>query len=237
MRSDSRPPKSGAACVHAGYSPADAARRARLLDQRHGESSRDRMRRIFRNVPVIYGFSSTAPLGPTAASRLGRYFQSAPAAEVGNGRPSPRLLGQFAAESMIVVSGIDDADPHAVYRREESDTARYSGESNPPDERKLQIGETVMKLADEIGRPASQVALNWLRQRQALIIPIIGARRAAQIQDNLKCLDWQLTGEQIARLDEATKIELGFPHDFLANEFVRQIVFGGTHAAIDNHRG
>lgn len=117
------------------------------------------------------------------------------------------------------------------------DTARYSGESNPPDERKLQIGETVMKLADEIGRPASQVALNWLRQRQALIIPIIGARRAAQIQDNLKCLDWQLTGEQIARLDEATKIELGFPHDFLANESVRQIVFGGTHAAIDNHRG
>ena len=94
-----------------------------------------------------------------------------------------------------------------------------------------------MKLADEIGRPASQVALNWLRQRQALIIPIIGARRAAQIQDNLKCLDWQLTGEQIARLDEATKIELGFPHDFLANESVRQIVFGGTHAAIDNHRG
>ena len=40
------------------------------------------------------------------------------------------------------------------------DTARYSGEGNPPDERKLRIGETVTKLADEIGRPASQVALN-----------------------------------------------------------------------------
>jgi aryl-alcohol dehydrogenase-like predicted oxidoreductase len=118
-----------------------------------------------------------------------------------------------------------------------SDTVRYSGESNPPDERKLRIGETVAKLADEIGRPASQVALNWLRQRQALVIPIVGARRASQIQDNLKCLDWQLTGEQIAKLDEATKIELGFPHDFLTNEFVRQTVFGGTHAAIDNHRG
>ena len=112
-----------------------------------------------------------------------------------------------------------------------------NGESNPPDERKLRIGETVTKLAEEIRRPASQVALNWLRQRQALIIPIIGARRATQIQDNLKCLEWQLTGEQIARLDEATKIELGFPHDFLANESVRQIVFGGTHAAIDNHHG
>jgi aryl-alcohol dehydrogenase-like predicted oxidoreductase len=115
------------------------------------------------------------------------------------------------------------------------DTARYSAEGNPPDERKLRIGETVTKLADEIGRPASQVALNWLRQRQTLTIPIIGARRATQIQDNLKCLEWQLTSEQIAKLDEATKIELGFPHDFLTNDFVRQIVFGGTQTAIDNH--
>lgn len=51
------------------------------------------------------------------------------------------------------------------------DTVRYSGEGNPPDERKLRIGETVLKLAEEIGRPASQVALNWLRQRQALHYP------------------------------------------------------------------
>ena len=80
------------------------------------------------------------------------------------------------------------------------------------------------------------MALNWLLQRQSLVIPIIGARRATQIQDNLKCLDWQLTGEQIAKLDEATKIELGFPHDFLTNDFVMQMVFGGTYAAIDNHR-
>jgi hypothetical protein len=49
-------------------------------------------------------------------------------------------------------------------------------------------------------------------------------------------LDWQLTDEQLAKLDEATKIELGFPHDFLTNDFVRQMVCGGTHASIDNHR-
>jgi aryl-alcohol dehydrogenase-like predicted oxidoreductase len=47
-----------------------------------------------------------------------------------------------------------------------SDTARYSGEGNPPDESRLRIGEAVTELAGEIGRPASQVALNWLRQRQ-----------------------------------------------------------------------
>ena len=59
------------------------------LDQLHGESSRDRMRRIFTNVPVIYGFSSVAPLGPTAATLLGRYLQPSSIAEVGNGRASP----------------------------------------------------------------------------------------------------------------------------------------------------
>ena len=117
-----------------------------------------------------------------------------------------------------------------------ADTARFSSEGNPPDERKLRIGETVTQLANEIGRSASQVSLNWLRQRQAVVIPIIGARRAAQIEDNLKSLDWQLTDEQLAKLDAATKIELGFPHDFLSNDFVRQMVFGGTHASIDNHR-
>ena len=125
---------------------------------------------------------------------------------------------------------------YAKQDKSKPDTTRYSAESNPPDERKLRVGERVTELAGEIGRPASQVALNWLRQRPVPTIPIIGARRAAQIEDNLKCLDWQLTGEQIAKLDEATKIELGFPHDFLTDDFVLRMVFGGTHASIDNHR-
>src|SRR5512143_3685840 len=88
-------PEVGRSLVRSGYSPAEAERRARALDQRHGESSRDRMRRIFHHVPVIYGFSSTAPLGPEAATLLGRYFQSTSAAEVGRGRPSSKLLGYF----------------------------------------------------------------------------------------------------------------------------------------------
>ena len=37
---------------------------ARVLGERHADSNRDRMRHIFKDVPVIYGFSSKAPLGP-----------------------------------------------------------------------------------------------------------------------------------------------------------------------------
>ena len=50
--------------VRSGHSRADAERLAKVLGERHGESSRDRMRQVFKDVPAIYGFSSVAPLGP-----------------------------------------------------------------------------------------------------------------------------------------------------------------------------
>ena len=104
--------------IRSGYSPADAQRLARALDRRHAESSRDHMRRIFTNVPAIYGFSRLAPLGPTAATLLNRYFDSASPPDVGSGRPNPRLLGQFAASTMVVASGLTESDPDAEFRRE-----------------------------------------------------------------------------------------------------------------------
>ena len=104
--------------VRSGHSQADAERLAQVLNDRHVESNRDGMRRIFPNVPVIYGFSGQAPLGPVAATHLDRYFQATSAADVGSGNPSPALLGYFGAHSMTVTSGLGDADPRAGYRQE-----------------------------------------------------------------------------------------------------------------------
>jgi hypothetical protein len=101
-----------------GHSPADAAQLARLLNERHAESNRDRMRNIFKDVPVIYGFSSKAPLGPIAATTLQRYFNAGYAHEIGSGRPSAKLLSLFAPVSMTVASGASDADAHAAFRRD-----------------------------------------------------------------------------------------------------------------------
>src|SRR5512140_2407105 len=50
--------------VREGHAPKEAKRQLQSLDAAHGESSRDRMRQVFKGVPVIYGFSSVAPLGP-----------------------------------------------------------------------------------------------------------------------------------------------------------------------------
>jgi hypothetical protein len=104
--------------VRSGHSRADAENLAQALGVRHGESSRDRMRQVFKDVPVIYGFSSVAPLGPTAASLLQRHFQSAGTAEVGNGRPNARLLGTFAGHSMVAINGVTSSDPLAAHRQD-----------------------------------------------------------------------------------------------------------------------
>jgi hypothetical protein len=104
--------------VRSGHSPADAERLSRALNEQHGGSNRDRMRHIFKDVPVIYGFSAKAPLGPSAASTLDRYFQSGSGSEIGSGRASPKLLSLFAPSSMTVASGLSDAEPQASYRRD-----------------------------------------------------------------------------------------------------------------------
>lgn len=104
--------------VREGRSPVEADRLARLLSSGHGESSRDRMRLVFKDVPVIYGFSSSAPLGPAAASTLSRYFQAAGPGEIGNGHANSRLLAHFSPLGMVVARGMTDADPHADMRQD-----------------------------------------------------------------------------------------------------------------------
>ncbi|MBK7543611.1 MAG: aldo/keto reductase [Candidatus Competibacteraceae bacterium] len=104
-------------------------------------------------------------------------------------------------------------------------------------ERNLDIAAAVVKLAEEIDRTPSQVAINWIRQqRRGVIIPILGARKLSQLQDNLAALDFLLSDEQLRRLDAASAIAPGFPHDFLTREGVRQVIYGNTLPSIDNHR-
>ena len=100
-------------------------------------------------------------------------------------------------------------------------------------DRDLKIAETVQEIAREIGKSPAQVALNWLRNRPNSVIPIIGARKLSQLQDNLACVDFNLTGEQLQRLDNISAISLGFPHELLASQFVRDILLGGVAAQLD----
>jgi hypothetical protein len=101
-----------------GHSRAEADRISRLLGTRHSDSSRTRMRMVFKDVPAIYGFSTPAPLGPQAASTLNRAFQGGAAADVGRGRASNRVLSSFTPLGMRMAQGMTDTDPNAAVRKD-----------------------------------------------------------------------------------------------------------------------
>ena len=98
------------------------------------------------------------------------------------------------------------------------------------------LAAELISLAEEIERTPAQIAINWARQQPYLVIPIIGARSEKHLLDNIGCLDFELTPEQMARLNHASPIDLGFPHSFLGSDHVRGLIFGKTFAQIDNHR-
>ncbi|BBI33535.1 aldo/keto reductase [Cohnella abietis] len=109
-------------------------------------------------------------------------------------------------------------------RPEDSKRADFIGESLSETNRS--ILETVESIAQEIGKTPAQVALNWIRQQEGTMIPIIGARTEKQIKDNLDCLTFELTPEQMDLLTKASSIHLGFPHDFLEMEQLQQSLNG-----------
>jgi aryl-alcohol dehydrogenase-like predicted oxidoreductase len=83
-------------------------------------------------------------------------------------------------------------------------------------ERNLAIADEVVSVARELGSNPAAVALAWLRDQPACPIPIIGARSTAQLDQALLCLDLRLPQSVLERLDEASAIALGYPHEFLS---------------------
>jgi aryl-alcohol dehydrogenase-like predicted oxidoreductase len=102
----------------------------------------------------------------------------------------------------------------------------------PEQERTERVVAAVKAIAGEVGRSMAQVALAWLRYREVPVIPIIGARKLSQLQDNLASLDLQLSAEQVKKLDEASRIEPGFPESMYAKELVRGFRYGGMREQI-----
>ncbi len=113
------------------------------------------------------------------------------------------------------------------------DSKRAAGNAGRLSERNMAIAKEVDKVADELGKTSTQVATNWVRGRGADILPIVGARKVSQIQDVIGSLDFTLSPEHMKCLDEVSKIDLGFPHQFMSLPFIRQIVYSDRVADID----
>jgi aryl-alcohol dehydrogenase-like predicted oxidoreductase len=93
-------------------------------------------------------------------------------------------------------------------------------------ERNLGVADVVKEVAAELGHTPAQVGLAWTLQNPGVTAPIIGARTPEQLVGNLGALEVDFTAAQLARLDEAGAIDLGYPHDLLASDHIRAVTAG-----------
>jgi aryl-alcohol dehydrogenase-like predicted oxidoreductase len=109
------------------------------------------------------------------------------------------------------------------------------GATHRTTERNLAIADAVNRIAEAKGVTSAQVALAWVSAQQArsVIVPIVGVRTPAQLTDNLGALTVDLDPAELDTLDDISRVELGFPHDFGAGRFV----YGNTLQSINDHRG
>lgn len=117
-------------------------------------------------------------------------------------------------------------------------------------QRNSEIMADVNRFSDAISQPTVQVSLNWLRQKQAVTIPVFSARTVEQMKENLQCLNWQLTVSQMQELDRLTEkalrtpvVQQGYPNDFIdygspaiPGFEVKKMEYGSVGKDIDNHR-
>ena len=145
-------------------------------------------------------------------------------------RDIERELLPMAAEmdlAVLVWGMLQGGALSGKYGRESGEPRRYEAKNVPA--KTLEIAGLVVQAARDADCTPVQVALAWVRSRpHHTLIPILGARSAAQLREQLGCLDLHLSPELRARLDAATAIDLGFPSTFIESSQVRTLMFGNT---------
>jgi aryl-alcohol dehydrogenase-like predicted oxidoreductase len=125
------------------------------------------------------------------------------------------LSGKYARADAGSTSELDQS------LRKESNQKR----ANP---RNLAIIAAAEAVAAEVGRSTAQVAIRWAMQKPDVASVIIGARTLAQLNDNLAAATLELSADQMQRLDDASRIDLGYPHDYLRSGTVTRFLYGGA---------
>ena len=88
-------------------------------------------------------------------------------------------------------------------------------------------------IAERRGSTPAQVALAWvLARRDPVVIPILGARTTAQLEENLAARNVVLTGAEVTALDAASAVDLGFPHDFLRSDLAQFALWGNVRSRV-----
>src|SRR5690606_32963251 len=92
---------------------------------------------------------------------------------------------------------------------------------------------TVDAVADELGVSSASVSTAWILSQGYGIIPIVGARKVAQLQDVLTANELVLEADQLERLDDVSRVSLGFPHEFLNTSGVQDLIKSELRSKLD----
>ncbi|MCJ8159803.1 aldo/keto reductase [Sphingomonas sp. LaA6.9] len=125
------------------------------------------------------------------------------------------LSGKYGEANLAATSVSEDAPRQSINLA----TGRLNA-------RNLTVAQEARAVASELGCTPAQVALAWTLLNPAVTSPVMGVRTLAQLQDNLGALTVELGETQIERLNSASRIDLGFPHELLASP-AHSMMFGG----------
>ncbi|WP_429391641.1 aldo/keto reductase [Mucilaginibacter lappiensis] len=127
-------------------------------------------------------------------------------------------LGIDQKVSTIVWSPLASGQLGGKFRRGApipQDNRRSQGGSHGPEtdfERLYTIVEALDEIAEETGKTVAQISLNWLLQRPTIANIVIGARNEDQLKQNLAAVGWNLTTDQVKKLDAASEREPVYPY-------------------------
>lgn len=110
---------------------------------------------------------------------------------------------------------------------------RIKPESNRRNDRSTDITKVVMEIADNLGISPGNVALRWTMGQGFSSIPVVGATKVNQLEDNLKTVDIDLSKEHFQKLNDISAIQLGFPGDFFNEDAVKTNTFGGFYDRVE----
>lgn len=100
------------------------------------------------------------------------------------------------------------------------------------DENNLEMARKVDAIADEVDCSSSQLAYAWVLAQEGTMIPIAGATKPVQLEDNIGSVDIKLTQDQIKRISEVNTFDPGFPGDFMNAPNVKSLIYGNTYDKI-----
>ncbi len=113
------------------------------------------------------------------------------------------------------------------------DFGRIKEGSNRLNENSQHITKEVIAVAEKLGVEPSHVALKWTMQQPLSVIPIVGATKLSQLEQNLKTVDVTIPEEDMQHLDEVSATDLGFPMNFFKEENVIMNNYGGFYDRIE----